>query len=92
MFNSNYFKFRQIGVPTQDLFLSQVLKVCNLVESKLDIENTKSCSVEAQIPSQFELARLISNRASIYKSAKVEARIVKAEFLSSDSNRTRVEL
>ena len=38
------------------------------------------------------MKNLISIRACIYKSAKVEARIVKAEFLSAVSNITRVEL
>ena len=38
------------------------------------------------------MKNLISIPVSIYKSAKDEARIVKADYFSSDSNITRVEL
>ena len=64
-------KFRRICVTLEIHSQVESQKSVTQVESKLNIENPKSCLVEAKIQARFELA---------YKSAKVEARIEKAEF------------
>ena len=59
------------------------------VESKLDIENPKSCLVKCFKVFFF---CLFAGQHNTKLPAKAKARIVKAEFLSSDSNITLVEL
>ena len=72
-------KFLQIRVQNRDLFSSWVLKVFNL--GRVEARYWKPKIVFRQIPARFELAHLIGLRACIYKSAKVEAQIVKTRIL-----------
>ena len=57
--------FGELGYRLEIRSRVESQKFVTQVESKLDIENRKSCLVEARIPARFKLARISSSDLNI---------------------------